>query len=422
MAGTIGLVQNDIKRVLGVLDGLAARLHVPRDGRRRVRGGIFHLYTHAFFKALLFLGSGAVIHALHGEQDLRHMGGLQERAAGHVLDVPRSATLAIAGVPLLSGFFSKDEILGKTFASGHTMLWAVGVAHGVPDGDVHVPAAVSGLLRRAAQAPAAAAHGDGHGAALSAAGHGRVDAHLHDAPPAMAIRARRAGDRRPCWPATSACRASLGGGERFDHYLAPSFQAPTMASIDGALTLASPAAKRRRPSVGQRGTEMALMGVSVVAALGGIGSPASSICSARASPTRSRSSLSGLYALLLGKYFVDEIYDAVIVQPIKRVSTRPVERHGRRPHRRHGEQRRLRRAGGSSARVAPPPDRFGARVCDVALRRRRRDRGVFPVAMTGIDSDDARRCCRSSARCRRCFWPAAAATDWCARSRSGFRS
>src|SRR5687767_16010635 len=79
--------------------------------------GIFHLYTHAFFKACLFLGSGAVIHALHGEQDIRNMGGLKKH-------LPITywtfliASIAIAGVPFLSGFFSKDEILFETFAEG----------------------------------------------------------------------------------------------------------------------------------------------------------------------------------------------------------------------------------------------------------------------------------------------------------------
>ena len=87
--------------------------------------GIFHLYTHAFFKALLFLGSGAVIHALHGEQDIRNMGGLRK-------DLPITywtfliGALAIAGVFPLSGFFSKDEILFETFVEGHTMLWMIG--------------------------------------------------------------------------------------------------------------------------------------------------------------------------------------------------------------------------------------------------------------------------------------------------------
>jgi NADH-quinone oxidoreductase subunit L len=108
----------------GLLDGLAARVHVPGDGRRRIRGRIFHLYTHAFFKALLFLGSGAVIHALAGEQDLRNMGGLKS-----VLPVTfytfLIGTIAIAGIPPLAGFFSKDEILWKTWESGHTVLWFV---------------------------------------------------------------------------------------------------------------------------------------------------------------------------------------------------------------------------------------------------------------------------------------------------------
>jgi NADH-quinone oxidoreductase subunit L len=88
--------------------------------------GIFHLYTHAFFKALLFLGSGAVIHALHGEQDLRRMGGLRK-------DLPITywtfliGAMAIAGVPGLAGFFSKDEILSSAYLSGHQLLWAVGL-------------------------------------------------------------------------------------------------------------------------------------------------------------------------------------------------------------------------------------------------------------------------------------------------------
>ena len=76
--------------------------------------GIFHLYTHAFFKALLFLGSGAVIHALAGEQDMRNMGGLKKYLPITYWTFLIGA-LAIAGVPLLSGFFSKDEILYKTF-------------------------------------------------------------------------------------------------------------------------------------------------------------------------------------------------------------------------------------------------------------------------------------------------------------------
>ena len=92
--------------------------------------GIFHLYTHAFFKALLFLGSGAVIHALAGEQDIRNMGGLKKYLPITYWTFLIGA-LAIAGVPLLSGFFSKDEILFRTFTAestpGHTLMWVIAV-------------------------------------------------------------------------------------------------------------------------------------------------------------------------------------------------------------------------------------------------------------------------------------------------------
>jgi len=100
-----------------LLDRVAARLHVPRRRRRRVHRGDLHVVTHAFFKACLFLGSGSVIHACGGEQDMRKMGGLKKH-------MPITywtfviATLAIAGIPLFAGFVSKDEILAKVFAAG----------------------------------------------------------------------------------------------------------------------------------------------------------------------------------------------------------------------------------------------------------------------------------------------------------------
>src|SRR5476649_1023370 len=125
MAGTIGLVQNDIKRVLEI--GRASQLGYMflAMGVGAYAAGVFHLYTHAFFKALLFLGSGAVIHALAGEQDLRRMGGLRKELPITYWTFLIGA-LAIAGVPGLAWFFSKDEILFHTFASGHLLLWVVG--------------------------------------------------------------------------------------------------------------------------------------------------------------------------------------------------------------------------------------------------------------------------------------------------------
>ena len=124
MAGTIGLVQNDIKRVLAYSTVSQLGYMFLAMGMGAFGAGIFHLYTHAFFKALLFLGSGAVIHALHGEQDIRNMGGLKKY-------LPITywtfliGSLAIAGVPPLAGFFSKDEILFETAVEGHWILWTI---------------------------------------------------------------------------------------------------------------------------------------------------------------------------------------------------------------------------------------------------------------------------------------------------------
>jgi NADH-quinone oxidoreductase subunit L len=208
-AGTIGLVQNDIKRVLAYSTVSQLGYMFLAMGVGAFGAGVFHLYTHAFFKACLFLGSGAVIHALHGEQDIRYMGGLK-KALPITYWTFLVAALAIAGVPLLAGFFSKDEILFETFDHGHTWLWVVG--------------AITSLLtatymfrlvfltfhgdRRAAPAAADDAHGHashhghddhahahGHStppspahAGFGAAGaHGDHHEHLHDAPPAMAL-------------------------------------------------------------------------------------------------------------------------------------------------------------------------------------------------------------------------------------------
>jgi NADH-quinone oxidoreductase subunit L len=125
-AGTIGLVQNDIKRVLAYSTVSQLGYMFLAMGVGAFGAGIFHLYTHAFFKALLFLGSGAVIHALHGEQDIRNMGGLKKHLPVTYWTFIVGA-IAIAGIPPLAGFFSKDEILFETFYRGHTWLWVVGI-------------------------------------------------------------------------------------------------------------------------------------------------------------------------------------------------------------------------------------------------------------------------------------------------------
>ena len=127
MAGTIGLVQNDIKRVLAYSTVSQLGYMFLAMGVGAFGAGIFHLYTHAFFKALLFLGSGAVIHALARRAGSPADGRARRRSCRSPTGRSSIGALAIAGVPGLAGFFSKDEILFRTFASGHTVLWVVGL-------------------------------------------------------------------------------------------------------------------------------------------------------------------------------------------------------------------------------------------------------------------------------------------------------
>ncbi len=127
LAATIGLFQQDIKKVLAYSTVSQLGYMFAALGVGAVVAGIFHVFTHAFFKALLFLGSGSVIHAMHHEQDMAKMGGLRRHLPITWVTMA-VGTLAIAGAPPLAGFFSKDEILWKTFASGHWLIWLVGLA------------------------------------------------------------------------------------------------------------------------------------------------------------------------------------------------------------------------------------------------------------------------------------------------------
>ncbi len=148
-AASIGLVQNDIKRVLAYSTVSQLGYMFLACGVGAFGAGVFHLMTHAFFKALLFLASGSVIHAMSGEQDMRKMGGLKSK-------IPTTfwtmfvAALAISGIPPLAGFVSKDEILWQSFAGpyGHTLLWAIGWITAGIDGVLHVPPDLHDVLGR----------------------------------------------------------------------------------------------------------------------------------------------------------------------------------------------------------------------------------------------------------------------------------
>jgi len=292
LAGTIGLVQNDIKRVLAYSTVSQLGYMFLAMGVGAYSAGIFHLYTHAFFKALLFLGSGAVIHALAGEQDLRRMGGLKQ-------DLPVTywtflvGALAIAGVPGLSGFFSKDEILYRTFASGHTLLWAVGLATSLLTA-IYMFRLVF-LAFHGERAPHEALSAPSPDAPAHDAPHAP---HLHDAPPAMALAliVLAVGSAAAGY---AGLPAVLGGSNWFEHFLEPSFGVHAADEAVG------------------HGVEGVLMVVSGAVAAAGIGIAVYFYLKNRLAAARMSDRFAGVRELLLNKYYVDEVYSAAIVQPIR---------------------------------------------------------------------------------------------------------
>ena len=155
-AASIGLVQNDIKRVLAYSTVSQLGYMFLALGVGAFAAGVFHVFTHAFFKALLFLGAGSVIHAMSGEQDMRNMGDLGQRSPITYMTM-FIATLAIAGIPPFAGFFSKDEILWQAWTSEQQAPITGSVAdrlrHGAHDGVLHVPPDVPDLLGPAPHEP-----------------------------------------------------------------------------------------------------------------------------------------------------------------------------------------------------------------------------------------------------------------------------
>src|SRR5713226_4925821 len=125
-AAVIALAQNDIKKVLAYSTVSQLGYMFLACGVGAYIAGMFHVMTHAFFKACLFLGSGSVIHAMGGEQDMRRMGGLKPRLPVTYWTF-LIATLALAGIPPLAGFFSKDSILAGVFEHERYVLWGIGL-------------------------------------------------------------------------------------------------------------------------------------------------------------------------------------------------------------------------------------------------------------------------------------------------------
>jgi len=281
-AASIGLVQNDIKRVLAYSTISQLGYMFLACGVGAFGAGVFHLMTHAFFKALLFLGAGSVIHALSGEQDMRKMGALWSRIPTTAKTM-LVATLAISGAPLLSGFFSKDEILWQAFSSpyGSALLWFVGFA-------------TAGLT----------AFYMFRLFFLTFAGKSRVphdvEHHIHESPKVMtvpliclAVGALAAGYIG--WPKI------LGGSNHFEHFLEPVFENPSaMPGFEHAWQ-----------------SEFGLMLLSVGVALAGFLVAYFWYVKHPEAPERVAAKARPIYQVVLNKYYIDELYDALFVNRAK---------------------------------------------------------------------------------------------------------
>ena len=255
-AATVAIVQTDIKKVLAysTLSQLGFMFVALGVGAYGV--AVFHLYTHAFFKACLFLGAGSVIHALHHEQDMRHMGGLRKKIPITFATLA-CAWLAISGVPFTSGWYSKEAILGAVHHHSPWMYW-VGVA----------TAAVTAFYVSRSMFMTFWGEYKGHG-------------HPHESPVSM-------------WgPLAVLAVLSLGGGILFNvpHYLEPLF-----------------------PSAGH-GHDLMLEVIGSAAGLLGIGLAWFMYIARPGMADSIASSLGGFYRLVYNKYFVDEFYFATIIHP-----------------------------------------------------------------------------------------------------------
>lgn len=281
-AASIGMVQTDIKKVLAYSTISQLGYMFLACGVGAYAAGIFHLMTHAFFKALLFLAAGSVIHGMNGQQDIRKMGGLSR----HMPWTYRTfliATLAISGIPGLSGFFSKDAILSATwnYVSFGKLLWAFGAL---------TAGFTSFYMFRLL---ILTFHGEPQ--------YSEHDGHIHESPPSMLV------------PLLILAAGSIlagyvgvpqifGGANRIESFL--SLPAPETAGGE----------------IGTAATEITLMALSTAAALVGLGLAYLFYVKKRDLPDKLAAKMHAMYTIMFHKYYVDELYDTIIVWPVVRAS------------------------------------------------------------------------------------------------------
>jgi len=285
-AATIGITQTDIKKVLAYSTVSQLGYMFIACGVGAFSAGIFHLMTHAFFKGLLFLGAGSVIHAVGGEQDMRKMGGLRSKIPWTFWTVT-AGTIAIAGIPPFAGFFSKDEILWKAYQT-NWVYWFVGL----------VTAFITsfymfrmwfltffGEYRGGA---------DGHDSQGNDHGHGHGHGGVHESPMVMLVPLM-------ILAILSIVGGWVGIGGRFEHFLAPVFQ----TGVEAAHEVEA-----------HSSMEEILMLVSVAVALCGLGLAWLLYVKKPQLPKQIAEGMGSLYRAVFNKYYVDEFYARLLVKPL----------------------------------------------------------------------------------------------------------
>jgi NADH-quinone oxidoreductase subunit L len=284
-AATMGLVQNDIKRVLAYSTVSQLGYMFLACGVGAFTAGVFHLMTHAFFKACLFLGSGSVIHAMSGEQDMRKMGGLW----GKIPTTAKTfvvASIAIAGIPPLAGFFSKDSILGAAFEY-NKFLWLLGF----------ITAGMTAFYMFRL-------------VCMTFFGNSRVDHevehHIHESPSVMTVPLMILATLSVIggWVGVP---ESLGGSDRFAKFLEPVMAKHAEEAGEAAASQAASGASM----------EYVLMLLSVLVACFGIWLAYRWYIQRPEVPEKIAAASPFLYKLLYNKYYVDQLYDAMFVNRIK---------------------------------------------------------------------------------------------------------
>ena len=265
-AAVIGLLQRDIKKVLAYSTVSQLGYMFMAAGAGAFSASIFHLATHAFFKALLFLAAGSVIHGMSGEQDMFKMGGLRKELPFTFL-LTAAGWLAIAGVPGLSGFYSKDLILEKVFEHGGPLVWGLGVLTAALTAFYTTRLFILTFLRER-----------------------RSQTHAHESPLSMTL------------PMTALALLAVAGGfllkDRLFVFLDPAHAAPEAPSPEAAK----------------------LMFISVAAGLAGIA--AAFPLTLPKAANFLKNSMAQFHAFVFHKFYVDELYDLAVIRPLRAFSNR----------------------------------------------------------------------------------------------------